>query len=236
MSKKTKRPPTTAAAGTGTTSTGGPTPSAGRTILDAFLADVRRCTSCYGKSEIFVPELDPLASSRVDILVIGEQPDRELALASGRMGIQHPDSSAVQLAEYLAAAGLALSDVFYTTSVLCIPRDAELRAGRPSAPEVRNCGRHLQRLITMLDPALLIPLGHTSVQSLQWLYPNWTELRQYILNYDIGKMLRRGSFGVYPLLHTSPRTWATRSREAQTRDWKRIPQLLSTLRGRDGES
>jgi DNA polymerase len=202
-----------------------------RTPLEELYAEVGRCTACFGKNEIFVPEPDRVPTGPcAEVLIIGEQPDRELALASGQSGIFHPDTSALKLAEYLEKAGIDPSTFFYTTAVMCLPRDATLRTSRPHGTEVKNCVRHLGRLIALLKPTLIIPLGHTSVQSLQWLYPQWTELRQYILNYDIGKMLRRDDFGVYPLLHTTPRTWSTRSEEAQIRDWKRIPKLLKTIR------
>jgi uracil-DNA glycosylase family 4 len=198
--------------------------------VEKFFHDLRECALCYGKNQIFVPESRVRSGDGTPrIFILGEQPDRETCLVSGVNGFDHPDPNIARLREYLKLAGVDENDVFYTTSVMCIPRDAAKRGPRPSAKETKNCTRHVESLLRMLRPKLLIPLGHTSILSLQWIYTNWTELRQFILNYDVGNVLEKDGVAAYPLYYPSAATLKVRSADRQGRDWKRVPAILESL-------
>jgi DNA polymerase len=192
--------------------------------LATFYDAVRCCKSCYGdRSGIDVPgtRSEP-GGSGARVLVIGEQPPRE----DERNG-DSPDHAA--LLTFLEEAGIERSDVYYTTAVLCIPKVTELRPGRPTPPEARNCAVHLRKLIDLLRPQVIVPLGHTSIHAVQWVFETWPELRRFILNYDCGTVLERKGVAVYPLYHPSPSTWSARPRSRQLRDWQRIPAILQSV-------
>jgi uracil-DNA glycosylase family 4 len=196
--------------------------------LRAFFREVNRCRLCYaGNSDILVPLPDPLpATPRV--LVIGEQPCRASA-TKGRNRMEGSEPGSEHLRSYLERAGVTLSEVLYVTAVLCVPESRELRAGRPTATETKNCSRHLRKLVERTQPKLVVPLGHTGLLALQFAFPEWTELRQFILNYDIGAVLTRGELTVYPLYLPSSSTLNARPEGRQVRDWQKVPHVLESL-------
>jgi uracil-DNA glycosylase family 4 len=189
--------------------------------VDAFLREIGACTRCYGKKEaIHVPAIMRAPRHEVDLLLIGEQPPRGLGAAS-----LEPSE---EIRAFLAEVRINEDRLFYATAVLCTPESEKLRTGRPTPPEVRQCSTHLKRLATLLKPRVIVPLGHTSVQTVQAMFPAWSEVRRFILNYDIGAVLERKGMVVYPLYHPYPATLATRPRSRQLRDWQRIPQLIES--------
>lgn len=194
-----------------------------------FYAKVSRCPTCFGVKAIAVPRFRPIPRNPPPILILGEQPDRETSLASGRNDLDNVgDPTIERLRMFLEKAELDLSEVYYATSVLCLPNDAALRPNRPTVREVKACTGHLQYLIDKLSPTLIIPLGHTALQSIQWLFKDWRELRQFILNYDIGNVLERKGVAVYPLYHPSTFTLKSRPENRQIRDWQRVRMILKS--------
>ena len=197
--------------------------------ITEFQKKVDRCALCFGKDAIIVPKLPKISQPPPRVFILGEQPDREAALAGGENGLDGGDPAAERLRRFLEKAGVDPADVYYATSVLCVPRDAAARPRRPTATEAKNCTEHVQQLLALLSPKLVIPLGHTAIQTIQWIYKDWRELRQFILNYDVGNVLERNGIAVYPLYHTSASTLKARSETRQTRDWQRIPVILKSM-------
>jgi uracil-DNA glycosylase family 4 len=200
------------------------------TSAQEFYDRVCNCSICFGKDAIVVPKFAHIGEKPPQTLILGEQPDREAALATGRNDLDNDADPDIQrLKMFLRKADLDPSGFYYTTSVLCLPRDASRRPMRPSAKEVRSCTFHVQQLMRQVAPMLVIPLGHTAMQTVQWIFQDWRELRQFILNYDIGNVLERGGIAVYPLYHPTTRTLKSRSEIRQIRDWQRIPVILKSV-------
>jgi DNA polymerase len=195
-------------------------------VQDLF-RQLRDCPRCFGERRIFVPGGPPSTDSFPRILILGEQPARE-AVQSKKTGIDL-DPSRDRIREFLRKAEVDESDIFYSTSVLCVPRKKSRRGPRPDPAETKKCAFHVERLLQIVRPRMIVPLGHTSLQSLQWIYENWRELRQFILNYDVGNVLEKDDVAVYPLLHPSVHTLRLRSESRQVRDWQQIPEILSSL-------
>jgi len=198
--------------------------------VEEFHSRVSDCPTCFGPDAIVVPGFREIGTPPPQILILGEQPDREAALASGKNDLDNVDDpSGERLRMFMEKAPLDPANVYYTTSVLCLPRDATRRPNRPPTSEVKSCTVHVQFMLSLLLPRLVIPLGHTAIQSLQWIFRDWRELRQFILNYDIGNVLERKGMYVYPLYHPSTFTLKSRPENRQIRDWQRIPMILKTM-------
>jgi DNA polymerase len=195
-----------------------------------LMGEIGNCSLCHSVCGIDVPALEGSALETGDVryLIVGEQPDHETFTHTGRNGIENPTPEMERLRGYLAKAGIDRTRVLYTTSVMCLPRDPNRRPGRPTAQESKNCTRHLTKLIELVRPRVIIPLGHTAIQSIQSVYRDWTELRQFILNYDVGKVIERNGVAVYPLYHPSRSAVNARSELRQTRDWQRLPTILNS--------
>jgi uracil-DNA glycosylase family 4 len=194
--------------------------------IRTFFRSVQRCRLCYGpRSDIVVPQPKQI-SRNVRVLVVGEQPCRG---PEGSNGSDAVDGGVEHLRSYLDRAGIDPSEVLYVTAVLCFPQDESLRPGRPTATETKRCSAHLRTLIERLQPKLVVPLGHTGLLAIQFAFHEWTELRQFILNYDVGAVLRRPDLAVYPLYLPSESTLKARPEGRQVKDWQKIPFLLDAM-------
>jgi uracil-DNA glycosylase family 4 len=196
--------------------------------LRTFFRSVQRCRLCYGEGNDILVPAPAFIPERVRILVIGEQPHHAGA-RNGHNGMGDPETGVENLASYLQRAGIERSDVMYVTAVLCVPDDSALRGSRPTATEAKNCSVHLRAIVDRVLPRLIIPLGHTALLALQSAMKEWTELRQFILNYDIGAVLTRGDMAVYPLYLPSASTLKARPDGRQLRDWQKVPLLLESI-------
>ncbi len=189
--------------------------------------DAGDCTRCHRECGIHVPRPDHVPTNgHVRLLIIGEQPDREVAFGTSLSGIHNPGPEMERLRKFLAKGGVDEDEMLYASCVFCLPRDPQARPGRPSLDETKKCTRHLTQLVELVKPQVVIPLGHTAVQAIQWVYRDWKELRQFILNYDVGQVIERNGTVVYPLYHTSCGTVKARSEERQSRDWGRLSGIL----------
>lgn len=196
--------------------------------LRKFFRNVQRCRLCYGaRCGILVPTPDPLPK-RARVVVIGEQPCRSRAL-EGRSAMDASLEGVEHLQSYLDRAGVDPAEVLYVTATLCVPEDESLRPGRPTATEAKNCATHLRTLLERIQPRLVVPLGHTGLLALQFAFHEWTELRQFILNYDVGAVISRADMSVYPLYLPTESTRKARPEGRQVRDWQKIPILLEAL-------
>jgi uracil-DNA glycosylase family 4 len=192
------------------------------------MARVRECTLCHGANAIVVPPLDvPDDPAKVRVLLLGEQPDRKASLARRRTGLWN-DPGLKLLRRYMEQTGMERDAFVYATAVLCVPKDESRRGPRPSTDEARNCAGHLQGILHALRPELVVTLGHTPLLTLQQAYRSWTELRQYILNYDVGRVLSMEWFSVYPLYFPTDATLKARGERRQLQDWQRIPEILES--------
>ncbi|HMB70534.1 MAG TPA: uracil-DNA glycosylase family protein [bacterium] len=207
-----------------------------KNAIQQLCRTVAGCTLCHGEDGIRVPKLAvPGKDQRVRLLLLGEQPDREATLGQKPIGLAH-DNSLQQLRKYVEHAGLSPDEVLYATAVFCVPRDESRRVGRPSTEEARNCARHVRRLLEAVQPQLVVTLGHTALLALQHSHREWTDLRQFILNYDVGAVLEGHDFAIYPLYFPSESTLRARGERRQLLDWKRIPSILEAAERRAAAS
>ncbi len=202
--------------------------SSKREDVERFFSRVSQCTKCHAEHGIVVPPPDPMPDpASVHVLLLGEQPDRSTA-EKGPRGLD-ADPSLEILRSYVETSGIDQDTMFYTPAILCLPKQEGDRPKRPSAREVRHCSTHLQSLLNHLRPTVVVPLGHTAVQALQWAWPDWSALRQFILNYDVGSFLERNGVAVYPLYFPSEATLKARGESRQRRDWARLAQVIQAV-------
>ncbi|MBZ0269007.1 hypothetical protein K8I85_12685 [bacterium] len=195
------------------------------------MASVKECTTCHGSDGIIVPALDlSKTGSHLRVLLLGEQPSREAESGRRKTHGLWKDPDLELLRQYVEATGLPQASFLYATAVLCMPKDEKARGPRPSTDEARNCGKHIRGLIHAMEPELVVTLGHTPLLTLQHTYRTWTELRQFILNYDVGRSLTGKDFTCYPLYFPSESTLKARGERRQRQDWLRIPDILEARR------
>jgi uracil-DNA glycosylase family 4 len=101
---------------------------------------------------------------RARAVLVGTAPGRH---GAERTGIPFSgDRSGMALDALLKRVGLCRADVFITNAVLCNPQDTHGRNAEPTAQELRNCRRHLDATIALVDAPLVIALGRTAFNAL----------------------------------------------------------------------
>jgi uracil-DNA glycosylase family 4 len=169
-----------------------------------------------GRRRVIGPANGPLDAP---ILFVAEAPGRfgadvnGVPLAGDRTG-QAFDA-------LLLGAGIDRQRVFVTNAVLCNPRAPDGRNDRPRMAELRNCGRHLQAQIDLLDPGWVVSLGRVALDALALIQPHGA-----ILARDVGTARPWYGRHLVPLYHPGPRSIARRGLAQHVADFQRLGALL----------
>ena len=125
---------------------------------DALEQRVQACPKC---PELAAPRTQQVlgrGNLDADWLLVGEFPvNGEDAPGEPFTGL-----AAQLLSAMLAAIGLRRDQVYLTTAIKCLPqKDQEL-----SSEEIAACAPYLQRQVALLQPKVILALGHNAAQSL----------------------------------------------------------------------
>src|ERR1043166_1463559 len=122
-----------------------------------LVAEAAACVRCPAMCEraAVLSELNGSVDARV--MFIGEAPGRK---GADRTHIPFSgDLSGKNFDRFLAAAGLARSEIFITSAALCNPRSTTGANRRPTSAELGNCSDFLRRTIELIAPRLIVTLG-----------------------------------------------------------------------------
>jgi uracil-DNA glycosylase family 4 len=157
------------------------------------------------------------------VMFIGEAPGRK---GADRTHIPFSgDQSGKNFDRFLAAAGLARSEIFITSAALCNPRTATGANRRPTSAELRNCSEFLRRTIELVDPSVIVTLGGVALEALKSI-----ESHQFTLRADVANLREWNGRILIPLYHPSPQVLITsRDERAQLRDYKSVAQAIDGL-------
>jgi uracil-DNA glycosylase family 4 len=167
------------------------------------------------RTRVFGARNGPLTAQ---VLFIAEAPGRLGADLTGLplMG----DRSGQNFDDLLRCTGFSRGSVFITNAVVCNPRDHAGRNDRPSRQELLNCSGHLQRLLAILDPAWVVPLGEVALNAVGLISSHGLRLRE-----SVGRPHPWFGRRLFPLYHPSPRAMLHRPIETQRKDYRRLGQL-----------
>jgi uracil-DNA glycosylase family 4 len=151
------------------------------------------------------------------LLAVGEAPGR---LGADRTGTPFDgDRSAANFNRLLLAAGIDRESLFVANAVACNPRTVDGRNDRPSAGEIRNCSRHLERLIAILDPRVIVTLGRVALHALDQIHRH-----DILLKRGVGIPHTWSGRALIPLYHPGPRAMIHRPFEQQVADYRAVKQ------------
>lgn len=97
-------------------------------------------------------------ASRARLVLIGEAPGAD----EDRMGLPFVGASGRLLDKMLASIGIAREDVFISNTVFWRPPGNRT----PNASEVTVCAPFVERMVELIDPAVVIALGGSAASSL----------------------------------------------------------------------
>jgi uracil-DNA glycosylase family 4 len=180
-------------------------------IFDAARA-CRLCPSVVPGSAVLGVANGP---APCDILMLGEAPGR---LGAGRTGVPFSgDESGRRFELLLAEAGLTRADVFVSNAILCLPLDAAGRNRRPSAPELANCGTHLEATLAAVHARLVVPLGATALAALERI-----EVHGLTLATAVATPHPWRGATLFPLYHPGRQAQLHRPWPQQLTDWRAL--------------
>jgi uracil-DNA glycosylase len=178
----------------------------------------RRCPRMEGRRRVLGRANGPPAAR---LLFIAEAPGRLGADVSGVP--LTGDRAGRTFAALLEASGFERSAVFVANAVACNPRDAGGRNDRPTAREVTNCGPHLARLLTIVQPDWVVTLGAVALDAARRIAPHGLVLAR-----DVGQPVAWNGRRLVPLYHPGPRALIHRPLPVQRADYQRLAALVAT--------
>jgi len=152
-----------------------------------------------------------------DIMFIAEAPGPR---GADKTGIPlHGDVTGNNFEKLLDSTRWIRSDIFITNAVLCCPTDENGRVRTPIRQEVKNCRSYLERIIDLVNPKVVVPLGQKALEALKEI-----EHHQLILKQDVATYTEWNGRFIYPLYHPSPQVINTKIRtmQQQRTDFKQL--------------
>jgi uracil-DNA glycosylase family 4 len=190
-----------------------------RRRLEVIFEEARGCTRCstmHGRPRV-LSERNGSASARC--LVVGEAPGMHGAAETGVP--LHGDRTGDSFEQLLVEAGIRRNEIFVTNAVLCSPKEDDEHSRKPHKAEIERCSHFVKSLIDALDPAIVVTLGATALESLGAVVPHTLSLK-----WDVGEVHRWNGRFVLPLYHPGARAMIQRSWADQRRDYKLLRSLL----------
>ena len=97
-------------------------------------------------------------NTHADWMFVGEAPGQH----EEEQSLPFVGNSGLLFTEMLSAIGLTREEIFITNIIKCRPPDNR----EPHADEIRSCKNYLQRQQQLINPKIIVVLGHVSAQTL----------------------------------------------------------------------
>lgn len=187
------------------------------TKFNQIINEAKNCISCISMKD--VEAVIGYANGNLDagIMFVAEAPGPKGADISG-IPLQG-DVTGKNFDKLLASTKWTRSDVYITNAVLCCPTNEKGHVRSPKRQEVRNCSSYLARIIELINPKVIVPLGKKALESLKEIESHQLELKR-----DVATYTKWNNRYVYPLYHPSPQVINTGKRtfEQQRLDFRQL--------------
>lgn len=178
------------------------------------VADCHDCGLCKGAKNRVNGEGD--LNSRV--VFVGEAPGRK----EDESGRPFVGSAGKLLDRLLAGAGLSRNGVFISNVVRCRPPDNR----RPKRYEVEACSRHIERLLGIIAPSVVAPMGNSAVEFLFERYRLGEAVIGNVHGKPVEVAMPWGRVIVFPLYHPAAAIYNRKLLGEQEADMKSLAALL----------
>ncbi len=171
---------------------------------------IRRCRKCRlhrGRNRA-VPGS---GSVNAPIAFVGEAP----GFHEDAQGLPFVGRAGQLLDQLLASIGLTRSEVWIGNVVKCRPPENR----NPLVDELRACIPYLNEQLRIIKPRLIVPLGRFALEHF---------VKGGKISRDHGVPKRIGSFLVYPVYHPAAALRSTQVLNVLEKEFKKIPEILST--------
>jgi DNA polymerase len=152
------------------------------------------------------------------VVFVGEAPGRR----EDESGRPFVGSAGKLLNRLLAGAGLSRENVFISNVVRCRPPENR----KPKGSEVEACSGHLDRLLGIIEPRVVAPMGNSAVE---YIFDKYG-LGEAVIGDAHGKQQKAktqwGEIIVYPLYHPAAAIYNRKLLGELEEDMKRLAALL----------
>lgn len=205
-----------------------------------IINEIRECRECHKIPEPLV-EIDlnsrPLFQKskpiNFDILFILEAPNRDDTVnpKKGYLTVDEFTDPSGRFFKKLLEDELKLNNnkLFFTNSVLCLPRRNNEGKYPVKSEILKKCNKHLMRFILEFNPKIVCPLGNKALQATN----NDLMERHNIKRMKDAVAKEINWFGriLFPLYHTSRISRnLNRSAEMQKKDWEKLALLYNKIK------
>lgn len=168
-----------------------------------------KCSAlCHSRSQVVFGSGNPKA----EVLFIGEAPGAN----EDKRGIPFCGMSGQVLNDLLASVGLSREDIFITNTILCRPENNR----NPAKEEVENCRERLDRLISIVQPKVIVTIGNFATKRILG-KKGITALR--------GNVFEKNGRKIVPVIHPANYLYSGRNQEmfAQMKtDFETIAEII----------
>jgi len=186
-------------------------------LFAGLVADVASCSAC-GLCEGVKNRVNGEGDLDSRVVFVGEAPGRR----EDESGRPFVGSAGKLLNKLLAGAELSRESVFISNVVRCRPPGNR----KPKTSEVEACAGHLDRLLAIIEPRVVAPMGNSAVEYIFEKYG----LGDSVIGDVHGKLLRVktrwGEVVVYPLYHPAAAIYNRKLLGELEGDMKRLAALL----------
>jgi len=145
--------------------------------LRLAISNCKECQLGHQRNKFVFGEGNPNA----DIMIIGEAPGRDEDL----QGKPFVGRAGQLLTKILESIGLSREDVFIGNICKCRPPENR----QPETGEVDKCELYLKKQIELINPAFILSLGLTSINTLLKTKNKMADIRGQVLDYQGKKLL-----------------------------------------------
>lgn len=158
------------------------------------------------------------------VLFIAEAPGR---LGADRTGIPlYGDKTGDNFEKLIGNIGWRREDIFITNAVICNPREENGNNDTPSSEEIKNCSFYLRMTIDLVEPDVIVTLGKTALDALNFINPHFRQLKE-----SVGIPFPWDNRIVFPLYHPGPRALVHRSLIKQRSDYFALSKIVDPIKG-----
>ncbi|MBT4539540.1 uracil-DNA glycosylase [Candidatus Woesearchaeota archaeon] len=179
--------------------------------------EYNNCKKCPLLQESKMQVVFGSGNKNADILLIGEAP----GATEAKNGIPFCGMSGKILDELLNDVGIEREDVFITNTILCRPPQNR----NPKKEEVENCRSRLDKLISIMDPKVIVTIGNFATERILG-KTGITKLRGYVYPVMINGVERR----IVPVVHPASYLYSGRNPdkfEKMKADFKTIASIAN---------
>jgi uracil-DNA glycosylase len=182
--------------------------------FDELKQEYSKCSQCTELCDNRTQVVFGSGNKDANVLFIGEAPGAN----EDKNGIPFCGMSGKILDELLLSVGLSRENIFITNTVLCRPPGNR----NPSKPEIENCRERLDKLISIMQPKVIVTIGNFATERI---------IGKTGIKTIHGQLFEYKGMKVVPVIHPASLLYSGRNPELfelMKEDFKTIASLINS--------